>query len=264
MDMGQKVVSGIKRLSRLPKPLKQPYFKSGFDYFFPKLNLIKTLQRIVPTAGLDRISAAVDSTLCDEILLKIISSRPQANGMLSDCELNLIHALTLLIQPEVVLETGVASGGSSAAILSALCKNNKGKLASIDLPCIKENEEIVCFSSAYRFQPHETSTVPDFESVGWLVPDHFRYRWSLELGDSLELLPQLLKNMETIDLFVHDSFHAYLHMKSEFEMVWPHLKSGGLLLADDIFAFGHAAFSDFAKVVGRNFFSYSGMGIIVK
>ena len=264
IHVNQKIISGLKRLSKLPTSLKQAYFKSGFDYFFPKINLVRTLEFIVPQINLDRISAAVDSTLQDQNLIEIQSSRPQANGMLSDHELHLIHALVLLSRPEVVIETGVASGGSSVSLLSALCKNNKGKLVSIDLPCVKRNDEIVCLSDTYKFQPHETSTVPDFDAVGWLVPDSFKDRWSLQLGDSLILLPQVLKNLGTVDLFLHDSLHAYSHMKTEFETVWPYLSPGGLLLADDIFAFGHSAFSDFAQEVGRDFFSYSGIGIIVK
>lgn len=260
----QKIISGIKRLSRLPRSLQPAYFKSGFDYFFPKFNLMKTLERIVPQASLNQISMVVDSTLHDQTLLDIQNLRSQANGMLSDHELNFIHALVLLSQPEVIIETGVASGGSSASLLSGLGKNHKGKLVSIDLPCVKKNGEIVCMSNAYQFQPHETSTVPNFDAVGWLVAAHCKDRWSLRLGDSLELLPQILEALGKVDLFLHDSLHTYSHMKSEFEIVWPYLSSGGLLLADDIFAFEHSAFSDFARHVDRSFFSYSGIGIIVK
>lgn len=264
--MSQKIVEGLKRLSKLPEPLKLAYAKSGFDYFFPKLNLINTLKLIASQTKIspNQIFAVVDSTFRDQTLLDLRNSRAQANGMLSDHELNFIHALVLLAEPETVIETGVASGGSSAAILSALCKIEKGKLISIDLPCVKKNDQVVCMSKAYQFEAHETSTVSDFESAGWLVSRSFKHRWSLHLDDSLVLLPQLLKGLGTIDLFLHDSFHSYSHMKSELQMVWPYLNSGGLLLADDIFAFGHCAFSDFAREIGRKFFSYSGIGIVIK
>lgn len=264
MDTGQKIVSGIKRLSRLPKSLKPAYFKSGFDYFFPKLNLMKTLKLIAPQTDLDRIHQVVNSTLNDQTLLEIQGLRSQANGMLSDHELNLIHAIVLLCQPEIVVETGVANGSSSAALLSALCKNNKGRLISIDLPSMMIDGKVKCMSAAYHFEVGETSTVPDFDQVGWLVPDNCKERWVLHLGDSLDLIPEVLRVSGGVDLFLHDSLHSYTHMKSEFEMIWPHLNCGGLLVADDIFHFEHSAFSDFAQGVSRNFFSYSGMGIIIK
>ena len=37
-----------------------------------------------------------------------------------------------------------------------------------------------------------------------------------------------------MDLFVHDSLHTYRNMRREFEAVWPHLRTGGVILADDV------------------------------
>ena len=78
------------------------------------------------------------------------------------------------------------------------------------------------------------------------------------------LVAEVLKTAGGIDMFLPDSLHSYSHMKHELDLVWPHLKHRGVLIADDIFVFGHAAISDFAKSVERKFFSYSGMGIIVR
>jgi hypothetical protein len=36
------------------------------------------------------------------------------------------------------------------------------------------------------------------------------------------------------DLFVHDSLHTYRNMRREFETVWPRLRTGGVILADDV------------------------------
>ena len=46
----------------------------------------------------------------------------------------LLYFLTMYLNPENVLETGVAAGFSSNAILSALQKNGKGTLYSSDFP----------------------------------------------------------------------------------------------------------------------------------
>src|SRR5262249_54929544 len=84
-------------------------------------------------------------------------------------------------------------------------------------------------------------------SPGWMVPKRLQPRWSLHLGAVETLLPNLLQQLGPIDLFVHDSLHTYEHMRFEFELAYPHLKPGGLLLADD--ALWNPAFLDFARNV---------------
>ena len=44
----------------------------------------------------------------------------------------------------------------------------------------------------------------------------------------------MLARVEPIDLFVHDSLHTYSHMKWEFEAALSALRSGGLVISDDI------------------------------
>jgi methyltransferase family protein len=40
--------------------------------------------------------------------------------------------------------------------------------------------------------------------------------------------------LETVDLFVHDSLHTHRNMRREFETIWPRLRTGGVLVADDV------------------------------
>ena len=115
--------------------------------------------------------------------------------------------------PEIVFETGVAYGVSSAFILRALEMNGHGKLHSVDLPPLRKDYE--------RYW-------------GIAVPDGLRGRWRLHRGTSTRILPRLLEENPTIDLFVHDSLHTHRNMRREFDAVWPHLREGGLLLADDV------------------------------
>ena len=123
------------------------------------------------------------------------------------------YLLCRLISPSVVLETGVAYGVSSVFILRALEENGSGTLHSVDLPPLSSEYE--------RFW-------------GIAVPEALRARWRLHRGSSARVLPRLLQETRTVDLFVHDSLHTYRNMRREFDTVWPHLRKGGVILADDV------------------------------
>lgn len=78
-----------------------------------------------------------------------------------------------------------------------------------------------------------------------LIPQDLRDRWELRCGKSKRILPNLLPSVGSVDPFVHDSLHTYRNMIFEFETAWPHLHSGGALIADD--AADNQAFGEFAK-----------------
>jgi hypothetical protein len=127
----------------------------------------------------------------------------------------------------------VASGASSAYLLSALHDNNKGRLFSIDLP------------------PED---LPGGKSPGWVVPKHLRERWSLHIGDSRDLLKPLLTEIGEIDRFIHDSLHTYEHMMWEFRTAWEYIRPNGLFLSHDVGA--NEAFFDFMKEKGVSWSGY--------
>ena len=112
-----------------------------------------------------------------------------------------------------VVETGVARGITSRAILSGLERNGRGHLWSIDLP-------------------HADTT--RFGQLGSAVPGRLRHRWTLLLGPSRRLLPQLLADLGQIDVFVHDSLHTGRNVRFECERAWRVLSSGGVILSDDV------------------------------
>ena len=118
-----------------------------------------------------------------------------------------------LLEPDVVFETGVAYGVSSAFTLRALEENGRGTLYSVDLPPLRRQYE--------RYW-------------GVAVPEGLRDRWRLHRGSSGRTLPDLLRRTGPVDLFVHDSLHTLRNMRREFDTVWPHLRPGGILLADDV------------------------------
>jgi len=118
-----------------------------------------------------------------------------------------------LLEPDTVVETGVAYGVSSAFLLRAMKMNGRGLLHSVDLPPLRRQYE--------RYW-------------GVAVPAGLRDRWRLHRGSSRLILPGLLRTTGPIDLFVHDSLHTHRNMRREFDAVWPHLRPGGMLLADDV------------------------------
>ncbi len=141
-------------------------------------------------------------------------------------------------KPDVVVETGVASGVSSSYILCALEQNKHGQLCSIDLPWWQEAES------------------------GWIIPNYLRNRWHLIVGKSAEKLAPLLKKVGEIDIFLHDSEHSYQNMLWEFRTAWMYLKAGGLLLSHNIDT--NDAFSDFGRDCAIEGCSLTNMGGMVK
>jgi hypothetical protein len=126
-------------------------------------------------------------------------------------------------------------------VLEALERNGSGRLISIDLPSYA--------GSGPANADGYTATLPLGREPGWLVPERLRGRWELLLGPSLDLLPGVLEREGPIDVFLHDSDHTVHTMTAEFELAWPALRPGGVLIADD--ATDNAAFADFCARVGR-------------
>jgi predicted O-methyltransferase YrrM len=126
---------------------------------------------------------------------------------------SLCYVVCRLTRPSCVVETGVAAGHTSRAILLALNENKHGRLYSIDLPLF----------SWRRTYP-----------IGSSIPPSLRSRWHLTLGPSRLVLPNLLRRLGPIDVFVHDSDHTYLNQKVEFSLALSALRPGGFLIADDV------------------------------
>jgi len=139
------------------------------------------------------------------------------------------------LEPDIVVETGVHYGASSAFILQALHDNNRGKLYSIDLP----DQQYLTDNGTL----HHDSFNP--KRVGFAVPGAIRDRWSLILGDAKQKLPETLAALGSIDIFHHDSMHTYEHMQFEYMAAWPKLKAGGILMSDDVT--WNNAFVDFCR-----------------
>ena len=151
------------------------------------------------------------------------------------------YALTRLLRPEHVIETGVSSGVSSAHFLLALQKNGGGTLHSIDLPVPQRGP---------RFGPRDSPVaLPPGRQSGWAVPEPLRAGWDLRIGPSQEILPKLVAGLASVELFLHDSEHTPGHLAFELAMVRPKLTGGAVVLADNTMWTGQA-FPRFARLLG--------------
>lgn len=164
-----------------------------------------------------------------------------------------LYWLVRHLKPKTIVQTGVCNGLSTAFMMLALVKNGpEGRMNVIDLPPI--------------FNPHDPAwTVPDQvygvlipegKSSAWIVPDAYQNRLQVQCGDAKQLLPPLVDQLASIDMFYHDSDHTYEHMMFEFHEVKRKLTPGGLIVGDDIS--WNASVWDFADKHCVPSFNYKG------
>jgi predicted O-methyltransferase YrrM len=131
------------------------------------------------------------------------------------------------VKPNIMIETGSFDGLSTAVILLAMAKNNRGTLFTIDLP----NPRL----------PSDIKADP-----AWIVPDYLRNRLQLKKGKSSEHLESIIEQVEGVDLFYHDSWHTYENLMFEYQTAWSALNQGGLLMSEYLPDLNDA-FKDFIK-----------------
>lgn len=206
------------------------------EYTDNTITLEEALQRIFPNKiSFDNsIFSELEKHLDNFIKTKSAEKYPSTNNpypvnfALNRDVCRFLFFLCRFLQPELVVETGVANGFSSSYILLSLDYENKGKLISIE----------------YLIMPWHTK-----EKVGLAIPDQLKSRHTLIVEKSKPELRKLLRTMGSIDVFIHDSSHVYKHMMQEFRIAWPHMKNDGFLLSDDVFR--NDAFLDFSDEVER-------------
>ena len=104
--------------------------------------------------------------------------------------------------------------------------------------------------------------MPAGKIPGFLVPANLKRNWKLILGNTHDKLPSLLKELEEINIFFHDSEHSDKTMIFEYETCWPYIKKNGLLVSDDISY--ENAFKKFTNKIKASSFRFKEFGIIKK
>jgi hypothetical protein len=136
----------------------------------------------------------------------------------------LVYLFCRVLEPETVLETGVAYGVNSAVILAALYRNGKGMLHDVDLPPIADR-------ASRRY-------------IGTMIPAEYKSRWCLHLGASKRVLPSLFtRAISQVGVFIHDSASINRVQQWELETVWPHMAPRSALILNNIGK--RAAFKNF-------------------
>jgi hypothetical protein len=171
---------------------------------------------------LDEYALSISPVLWDEALLWSESFKAGASRIVDEVGLDLggggsielLYMLTRLLRPAAVLETGVAAGWSSAAILSALEVNGHGVLYSSDFPY-------------FRYDNPE-------KLVGVVVPEHLRDGWHLYLRGDRKNIPAILREADSFALVHYDSDKSRAGRKMAMNMLRGHLAAGGYVVMDDI------------------------------
>lgn len=171
-----------------------------------------------------------------------------------DSKFQMLYFLVRKLKPKIVVETGVAAGESSGFILKAMDANQEGKLYSIDLPF-----QWYIYGKTHTLH---LDSLPAGKLPGYLIPKKLRRRWILIIGNTYNKLPVLLKKLDTIEIFFHDSEHTEKTMTFEYQNSWSYIKKGGILISDDIDY--TKAFTEFTKLIKCKALRFKALGIIKK
>ena len=191
----------------------------------------------------DSFLRSIDSSLYDEIIVEIKLIEQFAKNKLSNLSVSLgggghyilLYFLIRKFKLLNIVETGVAAGWSSLAILKALKKNGEGYLYSSDFPY-------------FRLKDPENY-------IGYLAKDKTnKDNWFLDIrGDdvALPLIIKLLDN-KNIDLFHYDSDKSYSGRVNALKIISSNINSKTIIIFDDIQNNLH--FKDYVETNKKEFF----------
>lgn len=128
-------------------------------------------------------------------------------------DIDLLYNLVEHVQADKIIETGVAYGWSSLAILLSLRKRKGARLISSDMPYAKIGNE---------------------DYVGCVVADELRGHWRLIRLPDRQSLPKAIAELGEIDMCHYDSDKSYRGKKWAYPILWSVLRTGGMFVSDDI------------------------------
>jgi lipopolysaccharide biosynthesis glycosyltransferase len=122
--------------------------------------------------------------------------------------IRLIQLLIKITKPKVIVETGIGNGISTASIIKLLQSSSSLK------------------TSIFHSLDVETRTCqPNFLAFDRWVFHHIKKSNTFE---------DVMKSIGKIDFFYHDSDHNFTNQLHEYEIAFNNLRSGGILVSDDI------------------------------
>jgi len=256
-------ISEIRLYNRIKEEIVRTFKKFPHKIIMPSLFEISVKSKIISAAPLEILNSIINTTPTTTHTTPSAISSPldllktdcanaieEYNNLLKNRGINTVsdvsnvaiflYYIVRIKKPELMIETGVATGLSSFFILKAMSENNFGKLVSTDI----------------RYD------------AGEIVPDYLRNRWNFILlkRDNKNQFKKFINGFDKIDIFFHDSDHSYWWQNLEYVYSFEHIKKGGLLVSDDID--NSYAFLDFVKKNKLAFYSFfnvgSMAGVIIK
>lgn len=140
--------------------------------------------------------------------------------------LDLLYAATQHLQATQVIETGVAYGWSSLAILLAISPQPQARLISTNL---------------------HYSRYEDDSYVGCVVPDYLKKHWSIIREADRTAIPKAINILLKYDLCHYDSDKTYAGRMWAYPLLWQSLRVGGYFISDDVG--DNLAFAHFCRMV---------------
>ena len=168
------------------------------------------------------LAISLDAVLWEESEKTAEILEEHAAKILENVEYNLgggggypfLYFITRYMEPDCIVETGVAAGFSSYSFLSAIKNNGRGKLYSSDFPYFR---------------------IPNPESyIGIIVEESFKDDWILYLDGDEVNLPKIAKSVNKVDIFHYDSDKSYSGRRFAVSIINKLLSSNGVIVMDDI------------------------------
>jgi predicted O-methyltransferase YrrM len=173
-------------------------------------------ERAVPIAqalaaiGLEGDPPVLDPALLDEGHERAMRAGVQMGG---PGDVNLLFAAARMSGAARLVETGVAFGWSSLALLAAIEDRDGARLVSIDMPYPREGKEAF---------------------VGAVVPERLRERWTILREPDRHGLEKAIALLGTMDLAHYDSDKSWWGRRYAYPLIWSALAPGGVFISDDI------------------------------
>lgn len=170
-----------------------------------------TVANALATIGIDGDISAPPSDLLAEARNRAVQSSVKMGGA---GDIGLLYNAVRLTGATRVVETGVAYGWSSLAILAAMDDARNGRLVSVDMPYPKMGNEAF---------------------VGIVVPERFRSNWTIIRKPDRNGLASAIDEFHgTIDVCHYDSDKSWWGRRFAFSLLWNALREGGIFISDDI------------------------------
>ncbi len=166
---------------------------------------------------------SLDQTLWDETQDACIKIKSEGEAKLKDLGIDLggggnypiLYFFTRYLSAKTVVETGVAAGWSSKAILSALKKNGSGgQLYSSDFPYFRHKK-------------------PE-KLIGYIVDEQLKGSWHLFIDGDQNNLPTIADKVESIDLLHYDSDKSYGGRLFALKILENKMYDNSVIIFDDI------------------------------